>query len=226
MNANAKLNIQDLETLLQDLEPEEIRKQEAASLDARGLSFLEDMEKEMNEVRHELAQSGEAFREALPEMPQCRLEEEFFENTASQDKNELSRDDSVPRRRSPRLSNGILALAAALVLAFSLQRIGYPKGAAQGLRHERSSASHVEETRSHYDELFAACMTAGNACFEIGLIEGQEEIYADALDQFLKAYDLRPDDKKVLRALVRTYEKLGLEDKMRQFNEKLETLPN
>ncbi len=211
------MKISEIETLLQNLEPEQIRAQKAADLDARGLAFLQKTEKELDEVRSGLNGSAREFRKAQAPMPDVRLPADF------------SSFDPMPRR--PRhFSNAFLTLAAVFVLAVgglasvSLQNMWSGKTGKTPFQHKRGVGSHAEQTRSHYQDLFDSLMSSGNSLFEIGRIENQREIYSDALDLFLKAHKLNPKEARAIRALIRTYEALGDETKMQEFETMLKVL--
>ncbi|MDJ0841632.1 MAG: hypothetical protein QNK37_34310 [Acidobacteriota bacterium] len=241
MNSNDVLTTGELEILLENWTPHELREREAARLDAEGTAFLARFEKELNEVKRGLLQSGETFREELPPMPRVQLPVEFSSFAATMPQAKLADDFSTYHhmawwRRPQRISNGMLALVATLFLILggaALHQVLILREEIDQFRHpdekpvfhhDRSAVRDKARTQGHYDDLFEASMDGGNALFEVGRISSRREVYEDALHEFLKAHKLKPLDTRALRALARTYEKLGMHEKKQEYLDKLAAL--
>ncbi len=200
-----KLSLKEIKIMLEDRPPEEILEKEAPRLSEESLKYLENEAEMLDEVDALMAGYGESFRENLPPAPPIMLPDD-----------EPMRHIHWLRRKTP-VSNGWMCLAAALLILGVLEIVGQFQPLEAPLPEHplllddgsRSANIDLEGIVPLNEDLFNGHLARGVHLMDMAGKMGDESLYKLALPDFLWAYDLKPNNKRVLQYLARLYEQLG-----------------
>lgn len=198
----------ELETLLQDLPPETIKARYRDELSSENLAFLEAF----SDFDRGLANLAPVYQKAAPQAPS--LPKVF------------SQEPSVPWYRKPFSMTPVQALmaAAALILVGFLS---FYLPASEPPSNKGSWQSALQYTRSGSDDaplkqldrdLIESLLDRGYHFFQKDDGPG----YRKALDHFLLAASIEPDNVRVLKSLVLCYQMLGDQKAVAKYTKQLE----
>ena len=223
---NKTLGVGDLDSLLEQMTPQEIRQRHGDLLDQSALDYLSEQENKLDALDHHLTSAAKGFSDALPPAPKAQLPETF------------STFNYMPWWRRPNLVPRSVSLGAVGLTLFLLTFAVISQQRAKHLQRQLDELGNPstpdftnqvrgdlgsETLQAQYDQWFDGLMASGTALLEIGRNNRDRAILVEALNSFQKANQLRPNQPRVMRYLALTYEKLGMKNEheqiMRQLNE-------
>ena len=193
------LTEREITELLETMDPAEIREKEKARLDDAAKQILDRLSREMQDTEDFLQDFGQKFREANP-VPEIALPTK-----------------PVPFWRRPLLPNWILAIATMLLLGFFFfSNLKW----AYDFETVRSNSLDMEKIEPLNESLVKALIERADFLMEAGRRHDKKQYFEEALFDLLQAYELDPDNTRLLNLLTQAYEKLGYTKKAEEFFEK------
>ena len=210
----------ELEELLRDKEPGEIRKQYADRLDVAGNTLLDEHEQDLRRAETYLNEAGRSWREAMPPAPDPGLPNTFDTRTYQE-----------WWRRGGALS--VFSAAAALFLGLLLPKPWH--GKETKLEREipqraRSSSFREKELKEINDRLMNTLIERGNLFLELGNETNPDDhqlrnaFYNGAFLDFQEALLLDEDNVTAMEYMVKACEKLGKLKEAEEYLEKIMSL--
>ena len=197
------LSKQEIMTLLETMDPAQIREQEKARLDDAARRLLDQLEaRERQDPEKMLQDFGQQFREANPPPEASAL--------------------PVKARslwRTPMVPNWGLAVAAAVFFGFFfLPNLNWDGDFAT----VRSNSLDMEKIAPLNESLVKALIERADFLMDAGRRQGATHYFKEAQYDLLQAYELDPDNTRLLNLLTQVYEKLGDTKRAEEFFKKWE----
>ena len=204
------LTIAELEQLVEEHTPEEIRNKYGDRLTEEAQAFLKSHQEALEQVTDYLDDAGQSWREALPEV----------------DTDGLALPSGYDARpfwhRRVSVAFSMLGAAATLCLGLLLPRPWTDKLESPSTHRTRSSGLVDAKLREEDNKLYKALMSHGQALIEMGQTTKNWDYYAEAAQDLTKAAAIKPEEKDPLEFLVIVYEKLNEKRMLEQVLQRLD----
>ena len=196
----------EIMALLKTMDPDEIMIAEKDRLDEAGRRLLGELQKDIQAGRDMFEEAGRQFREA---------------DSATDTPSSAEGQKMPPAhwwRRSIRVPHWALAAAAVLaVIAVLPTFLDW-----DDLSQTRGRSLDLEKIHPINEELVQVLIKRGEVLLEAGNQVGERTYYQEAKRDLMQAYELDPDNPKLLILLARIHEKLGQDKKAERFLEERE----